>query len=104
PIAAAILHVPLDAYVGIDSRQAGRLAGYLLGRFLGTSEPKKVAMFAGSLSYRGHEEREMGFRHILAEEFPNLAVVELGEMRDDREQGYVGAAGLLGRYGDLAGV
>ena len=41
------------------NRQAGRLAGFLLGRLLGTSAPRKVAMFAGSLSYRGHQEREM---------------------------------------------
>ena len=34
--------------------------------------PGEVALFAGSLSYRGHEEREMGFRHMLAEDFPEL--------------------------------
>jgi LacI family transcriptional regulator len=103
-LATDILHVPRVAYVGIDNRQAGRLAGYVLGRFLGTIEPKKVAMFAGSLSYRGHEEREMGFRHVLAEEFPNLTIVELREMRDDREKAYAEAAALLDRYGDLAGI
>ncbi|MGO4833082.1 LacI family DNA-binding transcriptional regulator, partial [Rhizobiaceae sp. 2RAB30] len=59
-LASDILHVPRIAYVGIDNRQAGRLAGYVLGRFLGTAASKKVALFAGSLSYRGHEEREMG--------------------------------------------
>jgi LacI family transcriptional regulator len=102
-LATDILHVPRIAYVGIDNRQAGRLAGYILGRLLGTKEPKKVAMFAGSLSYRGHEEREMGFRHVLAEEFPNLTIVELREMRDDREKAYGEAAALLDRYADLAG-
>ena len=103
-LATDILHVPRVAYVGIDNRQAGRLAGHLVGRFLGASQPKKVAMFAGSLSYRGHEEREMGFRHILAEEFPNLTVVELREMRDDREKAYMEAAALLDRHDDLAGI
>jgi LacI family transcriptional regulator len=103
-LATDILHVPRVAYVGIDNRQAGRLAGYILGRFLGTAEPKKVALFAGSLSYRGHEEREMGFRHILAEEFPNLAIVELREMRDDREKAYAEACALLDRYDDLTGI
>jgi LacI family transcriptional regulator, galactose operon repressor len=103
-LATDILHVPRVAYVGIDNRQAGRLAGYIVGRFLGTRESKKVALFAGSLSYRGHEEREMGFRHILAEEFPNLSIVELREMRDDREKAYAEAAALLDRYDDLAGV
>jgi len=90
--------------VGIDNRQAGRLAGYVLGRFLGTAQLKKVALLAGSLSYRGHEEREMGFRHILAEEFPNLQIVELREVRDDREKAYKEASALLDRYDDLAAI
>lgn len=103
-LASDIMHVPRIAYVGIDNRQAGRLAGYVLGRFLGTAEPRKVALFAGSLSYRGHEEREMGFRHVLAEEFPNLQIVELREMLDDREKAFTEASALLDRHGDLAGI
>ena len=71
-LASDILHVPRTAYVGIDNRQAGRLAGYVLGPLLGPGGPRKVALFAGSLSYRGHEEREMGFRDVLAEDFPDL--------------------------------
>jgi LacI family transcriptional regulator len=103
-LASDILHVPRIAYVGIDNRAAGRLAGYLVGRFLGARERKKVALFAGSLSYRGHEEREMGFRNILSEAFPNLEVVELREMRDDREKAFTEAAALLERHADLAGI
>jgi LacI family transcriptional regulator len=103
-LASDITHVSRVAYVGIDNRQAGRLAGYVLGRFLGTGGPKKVAMFAGSLSYRGHEEREMGFRHVLAEEFQNLAVVELREILDDRAKAYAETIALLDRYDDLAGI
>jgi LacI family transcriptional regulator len=102
-LATDVLHVPRVAYVGIDNRQAGRLAGYVLGRLLG-GRPGKVAMFAGSLSYRGHQEREMGFRHVLAEEFPGLAIVELREMLDDRERAYAEAAALLDRHPDLAGI
>ena len=34
-LASDILHVPRIAYVGIDNRQAGRLAGFVLGRLLG---------------------------------------------------------------------
>jgi len=103
-LATDVLHVPRISYVGIDNRQAGRLAGYLIGRLLGPGKPAKVAMFAGSLSYRGHQEREMGFRHVLAEEFPNLAIVELREMLDDRERAYSEAAALLDRHADLAGI
>jgi LacI family transcriptional regulator len=96
--------VPRVAYVGIDNRAAGRLAGYVLGRFLGPSERRTVALFAGSLSYRGHEEREMGFRHIVKEEFPNLELVELREMRDEEEIAFSEATQLLQRHRDLAGV
>jgi LacI family transcriptional regulator len=103
-LATDILQAPRVAYVGIDNRQAGRLAGYVLGRFLGTTEPRKVAMFAGSLSYRGHEEREMGFRHMLAEEFQNLTIVELREILEDRDKAYAEASALLDRYEDLAGI
>lgn len=103
-LATDVLHVPRVAYVGIDNRQAGRLAGHLLGRLLTRAAPRKVAMFAGSLSYRGHQEREMGFRHILAEEFPTLSIVELREMLDDRERAYSEAVALLDRHPDLAGI
>jgi hypothetical protein len=39
------------------------LAGYLLGRLLppGAGE---IALFTGSLSYRGHEEREVDAEHV----------------------------------------
>lgn len=103
-IASDILHVPRVAYVGIDNRAAGRLAGYLVGRFMGKRPSGKAALFAGSRSYRGHEEREMGFRHILTEEFPELQVVELREMLDDREKAYAEASALLDRHPDLAAV
>ena len=103
-LASDILHVPRVAYVGIDNRAAGRLAGYLLGRFLGAGERRKVALFAGSLSYRGHEEREMGFRHIINEEFSNLEIVELREVMDNQETAFSEATQLLQRHRDLAGV
>jgi LacI family transcriptional regulator len=98
-----ISNVPRLGYVGIDNRAAGRLAGHLLGRFMGRGAGK-VALFAGSLSYRGHEEREMGFRHIVAEETPHLSIVELREVRDDTERAYREAKALLERYDDLAGI
>lgn len=103
-LASDILHVPRIAYVGIDNRAAGRLAGYVLGRFLGAAEARKVVLFAGSLSYRGHEEREMGFRNIVQEEFPNLEVVALREMQDDEEVAFAEAAQLLQSHQDIEGI
>lgn len=98
-----IPNVPRIGYVGIDNRAAGRLAGYLLGRFMGARRGT-VALFAGSLSYRGHEEREMGFRHVLAEEFPELAVLQLQENLDDMERSYTETAELMRNHPNLGGV
>jgi LacI family transcriptional regulator len=103
-IASDVHHVPRAAYIGIDNRAAGRLAGYLLSRFLGKHPAGKVALFAGSLSYRGHEEREMGFRRVLEEMSPSLQIVELREMRDDWRRAYDEAVGLLDRHPDLIAI
>lgn len=91
------------AYVGIDNHAAGRTAGYLLGRMLGR-ESGKVGLIAGSLSYRGHEEREVGFLQVLAEQFPALQVVGLREGQDDAQQNYLQARTLLRRHADLVGL
>ena len=102
-LASDILHVARTGYVGIDNRAAGRLGGYLLGRLLPTT-PCKIALFAGSLSYRGHEEREMGFRHIISEEFRHLEIVQMREIRDDRQRAYEETLALLENHPDLAGI
>jgi LacI family transcriptional regulator len=98
-----ISDVPRHLYVGIDNRAAGRLAGHLLGRFLRRNHAT-VALFTGSLGYRGHEERASGFRRILAEEFPDLALLETPEMHDDLEECYRQARALLAGKPDLAGI
>lgn len=103
-IASDISQVPRVAYIGIDNRAAGRLAGYLMHRFYKGTDPGKVALFSGSLSYRGHEEREMGFRHILAEDSPQLQIVEQLEMMDDPDQAFEIARELLVRHGDLSAI
>lgn len=91
------------AFVGLDNRAAGRTAATLIGRFLG---PRRgpVAMIAGSLSYRGHEEREMGFMRLMEEQFPQLEVVGVREGRDDAETNYRHARALLRQHPDLVGL
>jgi LacI family transcriptional regulator len=42
-------------------------------------------MIAGSLSYRAHEEREMGFLHLFKESFPEIEVIGLREGHDKEE-------------------
>ncbi len=98
-----ILNARRAAYVGLDNRSAGRTAGYLIARFIGP-RPAKVAMIAGSLSYRAHGEREMGFLHLLEEQFPAIKVVGLREGLDDAERNYRQTRMLLGQHPDLAGI
>jgi LacI family transcriptional regulator len=91
------------AYVGLDNRSAGRTAGYLLARFIGV-RPAKVAMIAGSLSYRAHEEREMGFLHLFEDLFPAIQVVGLREGHDEEARNYRQTKTLLAQHPDLAGI
>lgn len=90
-------------YVGLDNRAAGRTAGYLIARFIG-ARPAKVAMIAGSLSYRAHEEREVGFLHLFEEMFPAIEVVGLRVGQDDERRNYDHTRVLLEQYPDLMGI
>lgn len=91
------------AYVGLDNRSAGRTAGQLIARFIGR-RPAKVAMIAGSLSYRAHEEREMGFLHLFEELYPAIEVVGLREGHDEEAKNYRQTRMLLAQHPDLAGI
>lgn len=91
------------AYVGLDNRAAGRTAGQLVARFIG-QRPAKVAMIAGSLSYRAHEEREMGFLHLFHELYPAIEVVGLREGHDEEARNYRQTKTLLAQHPDLAAI
>ena len=91
------------AYIGLDNRAAGRTAAYLIARFIG-ARPAKVAMIAGSLSYRAHEEREMGFLYMFKELFPTVEVAGLREGLDSAEENYRLTRQLLEQSPDLAGI
>lgn len=93
-IASDVPTAPRFAYVGIDNRGAGRTAALLMGRFLaGRSGP--VAIVTGSRSYRGHEEREMGFRSVIQEDFPYLEVASTVEINDEPQASFTAAMRLL---------
>lgn len=94
---------PRSAYVGIDNRMAGRTAALLMGRFL-CGRSGRVAMVVGSRSYRGHEEREMGFRSVLAEDFPNLLVHSAVEINDEPAASYSAAIAVLRAEPQLLGI
>jgi LacI family transcriptional regulator len=95
------------AYVGLDNRASGRTAAYLIARFMGPvprGKAAKVAMIAGSLSYKAHEEREAGFLHLFDEQYPAVHVVGLREGQDDAEKNYRQARAMFEQHGDLGGI
>ncbi|MEX0970338.1 MAG: LacI family DNA-binding transcriptional regulator [Paracoccaceae bacterium] len=103
-IGSDILQVPHHGYIGIDDAQAGRLAGYIVGRLLGRGARGKVAFFAGSLAYRGHQEREIGFRQVLTQDFCGLQIVECREIQENRDKAKTEMIALIERHPDLAAV
>ncbi|WP_112804810.1 LacI family DNA-binding transcriptional regulator [Ensifer sp.] len=66
------------AYAGADNRAAGETAAYLVGeRFAET--PATVLVTISSSRFRGEEEREIGFRRILRQQYPAIRIVEISE-------------------------
>lgn len=91
------------AYVGIDNRSAGRVAGELMGRFLGDAGGK-VLVLTGMHDFLGHEERESGFRSVLRHRFPNCDIVETVESREQSTITERLIRNAFRRYPDLRGI
>jgi LacI family transcriptional regulator len=91
------------AYVGIDNRSAGRVAGELMGRFLGDAGGK-VLVLTGMHDFLGHEERESGFRSVLRHRFPNCDIVETIESREQSAVTEKLTRNAFRRYPDLRGI
>ncbi|HXZ14442.1 MAG TPA: LacI family DNA-binding transcriptional regulator [Roseiarcus sp.] len=88
PIVTLVTDLPNSgriAYIGPDNRQTGRVAGELMGRFLGP-EGGEVIVVLGLHRIVGHEEREMGFRSALRERFPACRIFASLESGEDRER------------------
>jgi LacI family transcriptional regulator len=93
-----------NAYVGIDNRAAGQLAAFILGRCLERAGEAKVAVVVGYFSYLCQEDREIGFRSLLRQRFPQIEIVEVIKGDDSREGTYAAALHLLKNRRDIAGI
>jgi LacI family transcriptional regulator len=91
------------AYVGIDNRSAGRIAGELMGRFLGP-EGGQVMVIAGLRNYLGHEERDSAFRSVLRRRFPACQVVGTLESHENAESTERLTRDAFERYPNLRGI
>lgn len=106
PVVTLVTDVPNSgriAYVGPDNRQMGRVAGELMGRFLGQSGGD-VVIVLGMQRMSGHEEREMGFRSVLRERFPVCTIVASLESGEDQERAGDVVYRALRRHADVRGL
>jgi LacI family transcriptional regulator len=92
-----------SAYLGIDNRAAGQMAAYLLGRHLEDRTDARVAVVVGNVSYRCHEDREIGFRSLLRQKFPNIGLLEVVG-NDSSEIAYEATLRLFAKQPKLAGL
>jgi len=53
------------------------VAAYILGRCLQRAKDAKVAVVVGYFSYLCQEDREIGFRSLLRQRFPEIEIVEV---------------------------
>jgi LacI family transcriptional regulator len=102
-IASDVPTTPRSAYVGLDNRVAGRTAALLMGRLL-RGLAGNLAIVTGSRSYRGHEEREMGFRSVLGDDYPLLLVANAVDINEDAEASYTETRNLLRSDPGLLGI
>lgn len=102
-IASDVLSASRAAYVGVENRIAGRTAAQIMGLMCGRPAGE-IALFVGSRAFHGHQERELGFRAVMAEEFPGLRLLPVVETAEDSRRSRKGMETLLRIHPDLAGV
>ena len=85
PVVTLVTDLPTTsraAYVGLDNRAAGATAAYLLAQWL-ADRPGDILVVRGRGSFRGEDDREVGFRGTLRDSRPARAQVDV---IDDEDQ------------------
>ncbi|MBL8927217.1 MAG: LacI family DNA-binding transcriptional regulator [Pseudonocardia sp.] len=106
PVVTFVTDLPTSsrvAYVGIDNRAAGATAAYLVDQWLADS-PGSVLVTRGDGSFRGEDEREMGFRATQRALRPGCTQIDLvnADGQDDDLHRLVRAA--LAAHPDIVAV
>ncbi|WP_342620063.1 LacI family DNA-binding transcriptional regulator [Rhodoferax sp. GW822-FHT02A01] len=71
-------------YAGINNVQAGRSAGYFLGRL--APQAGRVLVLTNDLSFRAHRDRTNGFIAALQQRFAHLDCLPVVQTHDDADQ------------------
>lgn len=95
-------------FIGPDNVAAGRVAGALLGRFLGGRPGHAltghVLTVAGRMTLRDHAERRLGFAQVIGRDFPGLTLLPVAEGLDDWTLTQPIVARALATVPDLVGL
>src|SRR5918998_1041078 len=86
PVVTLVTDLPTSsrvAYVGLDNRAAGATAAYLLDQWL--PDDAAVLVTRGTGSFRGEDDREMGFRATTRARRPGRRQVDLADPTGDDE-------------------
>jgi LacI family transcriptional regulator len=97
PVVTLVTDLPTSArvaYVGIDNRAAGATAAYLVDQWL-AERAGDVLVVRGHGSFRGEDEREMGFRAELRARAAGRRIVEVVDEEDRADAVHVGTREAL---------
>lgn len=91
------------AFVGPDDRQAGRVAGDLMGHLAGPDRGEALVLI-GRFDMPGHGARSGGFVDLLAERHPRLRVADVLETHEDKAIAAALALRAVRANADLRGI
>lgn len=97
PVVTLVTDLPTSsrvAYVGIDNRAAGATAAYLIQQWL-ADRAGDVLVVRGHGSFRGEDEREMGFRAEMRGRAPGRRLLEVVDEEDRADAVHVGTREVL---------
>jgi LacI family transcriptional regulator len=96
-------HDARDAFVGIDNRNAGQTAAFVLGALL-RHRHATAGVVLGDYAFRCHEDREIGFRANLRANFPTVQVADVAKGEDSPERTYEAVRDLLNAHPKLDAI
>jgi LacI family transcriptional regulator len=96
-------HDARDAFVGIDNRNAGQTAAFVLGALL-KHRSATAGVVLGDYAFRCHEDREIGFRANLRANFPTVKVADVAKGEDSPERTYEAVRDLLKAHPKLDAI
>lgn len=91
------------AYVGPDNHIAGRVAGDLMGRYLGAAGGE-IVIVAGSYQLMDHHARRNGFYELLKERYPACRIIEEIQTQEKIESLATEVAVLLTEKPKIRGI